>query len=601
MRRIRLLAIFGIVATGIAAAASWNAFSQLHQQNSSHILDENLTFVETALHHELVRFATLPTVLTQDPRVISMLSEPDRADRAELQTYLDQVRERTEVTSLTVTDAEGVVLVASAADSGMSVVGRNLALCAYFVEAITEGEGCAHSLDTHSGVQGYNITSRVDIGGAVVGTVTVGVSLTAIEASWTQSSVDFALVDENDIIFLSSNADWKNRSLTAMPLDVLAAHSGSSQFSGIALTGRPPLFRSASLYADEPATVIESGLMFRLRPLGEDGWRLMAARPFSEWSFAAAAGALIVVLLGVVISGGVHIYMQRGRSIRIKTEQSAELQQRVDWRTRELQAETAYRLRIEQSLRVAEDELVQATKLAALGQLSAALAHEVSQPLMALAATLTAADRRLAQDETDAAQQLVRQSQNLVSRLQHIVKHLRSFARKEPGDSQCMDISTSIVAAMELAETRAREIGVDIATDGLDRPVEIIGSPVRLEQVLVNLLLNALDAVAACSIREVGITLGTTAAQARITVWDTGPGVPEQLSGQIAEPFFTTKSAEDGLGLGLTISQSILKDFGGTMRFLPRAEGGTLCEVLLPLAKRRRSSGKRAEPPVTVD
>ncbi len=601
MRRIRLLALLGFVATGIAAAVSWNVFSQLHLQNNSHILDENLTFVETALHHELVRFATLPTVLTQDPRVISMLSDPDGADRADLQTYLDRVRERTGVTSLTVTDAEGVVLVASATDGELSAVGRNLALCAYFVEAIAEGEGCAHSQDVHNGLQGYNITSRVDIGGTVAGTVTVGVSLAAIEASWMQSSVDFALVDENDIIFLSSNADWKNRSLTAMPLDVLAAHSGSSQFTGIDLTSRPPLFKSANLHADEPATVIESGLMFRLRPLGEDGWRLMAARPFSEWSFAAAAGALIVVLLGVVISGGVHIYMQRGRSIRIKTRQSAELQQRVEGRTRELQAETAYRLRIEQSLRVAEDELVQATKLAALGQLSAALAHEVSQPLMALAATLTAADRRLAQDETDAAQQLVRQSQNLVYRLQHIVKHLRSFARKEPGDSQRMDIAASIVAAMELAETRAREIGVDIVTDGLDRPVEIIGSPVRLEQVLVNLLLNALDAVAAGSIREVGITLGTAAGQARIAVWDSGPGVPAQLSGKLAEPFFTTKPAEDGLGLGLTISQSILKDFGGSMRFLPRAEGGTLCEVLLPLAKRRRSSDKRAEPPVTVD
>ncbi len=579
------LAVFALVATCMAAAFGWDMANRHFAMMSERYLDNNLSLAETALQSEIARFDALPAVLREDQRVIAVLSDPDNADVNVLRSYLMRIRDHAGVSGISVFDSMGNVIASSDWHDVDDASSQNYAFRPFFIDAMANGSGRFYAVGVKSGIPGYYLASRVNLGPRPAGVVLVKVDFSPIVASWRKNDIEFALADKAGIVFLSTIDDWRYRSLGPLASGTLANIERTRQYGDIDLAARPPLFTASKDRVEQAVSLVEGGLLFRMRPFGDDGWRLIAVLPFNGLNIGAGMAALVAALMGLVISAGVLIYRQRGQLIEVKNEQSAVLERRVEERTRELTTEMVNRLRAEQDLRTVEDELMQAAKLATLGQMSTALAHEVSQPITALAATLTATERRLAAAETDVARGLVEQAQGLVRRLQHIIRYLRSFARKERGDDVRMDIGVSIVAALELAEAQAREVGVSIVASGLDKPVEFIGNPVRLEQVLINLVVNALDAVAGRDSRAVGIDLLSDDRMARILVWDTGPGMPEGFDGKIVAPFFTTKSGEQGLGLGLSISQSILAEFGAHMQFRKREGGGTVCEVHLPLAQ----------------
>ncbi len=203
----------------------WGLADQHHIRTSAHQLDENLDLVESVLHHEVARFNMLPAVLKEDPRVVAALADPQAADFDALGAYLDNVRVHTGVRALAVTDDAGTVLAKSTDPASTETFDRDLALCAYFIEAMTEGEGCGIAIEAAADMQGYYVAARVDIDNRAAGTILIGVSLAAIEASWHQSGTDFALIRMDGIIFMSSNADWKYRRFAGPPATDAAAHS----------------------------------------------------------------------------------------------------------------------------------------------------------------------------------------------------------------------------------------------------------------------------------------------------------------------------------------------------------------------------------------
>ena len=252
--------------------------------------------------------------------------------------------------------------------------------------------------------------------------------------------------------------------MQALPVQRLQEIANAHQYDGIDLARLSPLFAPGEI--GDTGTIDGKAYMLRLRQVGPYGWTLIAARPFSSAQDAANTIATMLTLFGVIVAALILIYLQHRQLVRIKNEQSVVLEQQVAERTRELAEEVEIRRRTEKNLSDAESDLIQATKLAALGQMSAALVHEVSQPITALAAMLTAAERRLEANETGNAQNLLERAQNLVQRIQHIIRHLRSFSKKDGGVSGRLALVASIRAALELVEPRAREIGVSIASVG---------------------------------------------------------------------------------------------------------------------------------------
>lgn len=583
MRHKWWAAVFAVVAIGTLTTLAWNVSYQFHAYKNEQVLDEDLSLVIPALESEITRYRTLSDVLREDSRIKAALVSANETDISTLKTYLSLMQKRTGALQLFVLNSKGKAIASSEwPETTTPLPEIDLSYRPYFQDAMKYGHSIFYGFSFMTNQPDLYVASQVNLPPGKQGVIVAQLDLNFVETSWWGIDAAIALTDENGIVFLSNHEDWKYRPLEALSPRTLDAIADSRQFGNIDFATRRSLFDAAP--DGEIASMAGSKYLFRMQPVGDFGWHVIVARPFSGANAAANVAALIVLVIGLIISGIVFIYYQRGQLVRITNEQSVLLEQRVEERTRELAAEVEIRRRTEQNLRAAEDDLVQATKLATLGQLSAALAHEVSQPVTALAALLTAAERRLDAGENDIAHQLIERAQSLTLRLQHVIRHLRSFAKKERGKSERVSLEVSISAALELAETRAREIGVTIVTLGLDRRVEVLGNSVRLEQVLINLLLNALDAVAGLDQREVGIALDTDATSAIIRVWDTGQGIPDGFGERISEPFFTTKAGQDGLGLGLTISQSILADYGAKMSFLPRDGGGTICEVRLPLA-----------------
>ena len=298
---------------------------------------------------------------------------------------------------------------------------------------------------------------------------------------------------------------------------------------------------------------------------------------------------LLIVLAAMFLQRRRHL---RDRLAAREALQKAydELERKVEERTadlsaanRQLQDEVAERTRAERTLRAAQDELIQAGKLAVIGQLSAGIVHELNQPLAALRTLSGNATRFLERgDEATARANLERIGQ-LVDRMGQITGQLKAFARKSTGKAQPVDLRTVVSNAVALLDQRLRAAGAAVITLLPELPAMALCDPNRIEQVVVNLIDNAIDAVDGQEQRKIEIGMETNEAVIDLHVRDHGPGLSDEVRQRLFEPFFTTKDAGHGLGLGLAISAGIVSDFGGTLMGANHPDGGAIFTLELPL------------------
>ena len=315
----------------------------------------------------------------------------------------------------------------------------------------------------------------------------------------------------------------------------------------------------------------------------------------AQWIAALMAGGLYgVVTLGVGI-GWQRLRLRREREAFAQRERNTlarvrdELEVSVERRTRDLVAsnqrlsdEIEERRRAEANLRQTQDELIQAAKLAVLGQLAAGINHELNQPLAAIRAYAENARRFIALARHDKADANLEQIVELTERMADISAQLRQFSRKSSERQETISVQACIDYALRLFQSRLREGNISIIQDWPDETLWVKGDLVRLEQVLVNLIGNALQAMK--GVPDPQLTLGahTHQQQVVISVTDNGPGIPEEHLGHIFEPFFTTKAPGSGLGLGLSISSRIMDDLGGKLQAANQPEGGACFTITLP-------------------
>jgi two-component system, NtrC family, C4-dicarboxylate transport sensor histidine kinase DctB len=340
-----------------------------------------------------------------------------------------------------------------------------------------------------------------------------------------------------------------------------------------------PLMARAPLGPDAAG----SGWIARLTPVAGTSWRLMASQPAARVTGAAAGWALGAAMLSLFIAGLFTAWDQRRQILTLRLAQSERLEAMVAARTAELAREIEARRQVEADLRAAQEHLIHAEKMAALGRMSTAIVHEISQPLAAMEATLTAAEMSLPAGDQVTAPRLLT-AKGLIRRMQRTTKHLKSFGRKETGALSRIDLRPVVASALELVTPRARAVGVVPQVQEPALPVIVMAGAVRMEQVVVNLVLNALDAVEGRSGAAVSVVLGVEGEMVQLCVRDTGQGIAPEILTRVAEPFFSTKSSGEGLGLGLAISKAILTEFGGDLVVSSQEGSGTEARVTLPCA-----------------
>ncbi|QKS10186.1 two-component system, NtrC family, C4-dicarboxylate transport sensor histidine kinase DctB [Pseudosulfitobacter pseudonitzschiae] len=552
-------------------------------------LDQSLTLTRRSIETEIDRFRYLPEVAEEDVRISRAVTAPQNVGAvADANRYLETIAAVSGADQLYLLDQSGIAIAASNWNTPDTFVGIDYSFRPYFRDAIETGTGRFYGIGVTTGRPGYFLSSRVELESGDIAVLVVKIDLTPLQATWRLAAVDTAIADADGIIFLSGQPEWLYRPLFALDAGTRAQIAVTRSYEGVdfdsseALLAAPP----SSLTDGQPVDLAGRSLLLRRLPMGQDDWQVIQANPVADARLTALATAAILGLTTLAAALLVQTLLQRRRMIRMRLQQSRLLEQKVERRTRELAAEIETRIAAEKELTRAQDALIHSEKMAALGRMSAAIVHEISQPLAAMEATLAAAALGGTRDHRGTAKR-IETARGHIRRMLRTIKHLKSFSRKDTGTLTPVDMDRVIENAIELVRHRADDIGAQLTYDCPGDAPPVMGGMVRLEQVLVNLLLNALDAVVASAAGQVRVTREVTPDAVIVTVKDNGVGLDTEAIAKIGEPFFSHKQDGEGLGLGVAISQSILQDFHGTLHYDAAPGQGTSATVTLPRAELR--------------
>jgi two-component system C4-dicarboxylate transport sensor histidine kinase DctB len=552
---------------------------------------------DTALKSELARYVYLPSLLNLNPDIVRLLQQPGNAALANrVNRYLAAVNRGAHSNALYIMDVEGNTLASSNWDEPDSFVDINFGYRPYFQKALATGSGSFYGLGAASKKAGYFYAERIYADGKIVGIATVKINLDRIEQVWRQAGDTAMISDAHGVVFLSSCERWKFRTLDPLSSEAHASIVALHQYDApgalqaIGLIRQTPegdrayIARSASdadLGPHAPA-FLRSRFLLLSRPMADTNWTISSLSDIRSARVAALNVALGVGLGMTLIAVFVLYLLQRRRIVaqelaakedlrRLNEDLERKVTRRTDALSRSnkaLKVEIAERWRAEAVLKSTLQELVQAGKMVALGQMSASITHELNQPLAALRTLSANALAFMQRSELDQVHENLRVICSLTERMGKITSQLKRFARKSP---ICLDrvlISSAVSNSLFLLDARIRGGNVELIREEPDTDVYAIAEPNRLEQVLINLIGNALDSMAEAGnvrVHTLTIAVSCEAEHVLIEVRDTGVGISEEVRSHLFEPFFTTKDQGEGLGLGLTISASIIQEFGGAL------------------------------------
>ena len=555
--------------------------------------DRQLQIIALDLESVLEKFETLPFTLAYHPDVPNAFARPNDRDLVQrLNLTLQSVQRQAKVSAIYLMDRSGNTIASSNWDQPFSFVDKNFAFRPYFRDAIEGRAGRFYGIGNTTSEPGYFISQPVHALDAAkpappVGVIAVKISLSEFEQTWRSSEEPIALADASGVVFLSNRTAWRYHSMRRLDDKERKYVDGTLQYVGQDIRPIATLRKADQAGFGEHLS----------KPVGRLGWQLMLFPSQARIHKSAALAALAATLLMAVAGISYWAMQQRRRRLeervasrRALQRAAEELERNIAQRTQELleanqrlESKYAKLKETEHLLRTTQNELVQAGKLAMLGQMAAGVTHELSQPLAAIRAFADNAVTFLARGQGNKAGENLAHISAASARMGAIIGQLKGFARKSHETVSTVDLAQAVRASALLLESDFRRHGVQFELD-IQHAAQIVGDAVRTEQVLINLLRNALDAIESAPVRQVKVMLEREGVDAVVRIRDSGGGIPEQVAPHLFEPFFTTKASGKGLGLGLAISSSIVQAMNGQLTARNHAGGGAEFVVRLPAA-----------------
>ena len=523
-------------------------------------LEVRLTLYSGNLKSELQRNSIVPKLLARDQELIGALHSQDFSTSTQrLIDFVDEIG----AASLMLLDKDGRT-VASTDRNNLGSMHREKA---FFVEATRSNETVFTIVPQETGGVDFYYSRRIEFQNRFIGVVSVEVDLHKFERAWAGISDSIMVLDSEGKIILATDPRWRGvketEALAKRPAET--ALSQAVQFTA-GLTG----YRDSTYVQGEAVMRIAGRVPFR-------GWQIVSFTAFSSVR-EKVNSILALEVMGFTLMLAMIFYLVNRRTrvrLKIFENESAELR-RLNER---LQREIAEREKVQKTLEVAEQSLEQSSKLAALGEMAAAVSHELNQPLAAMKTYLAGAGLLLSRNRPDETLSAFHRIDDLIERMGAITRQLKTYARKGSETFSPVDMSAALSSSLSMMEPQLKHSNIRLEKVISEQSVVVIGDRVRLEQVLINLLRNAVDAVKTVPdpVIEILLSRGETVT---LSVRDNGSGI-EELD-LLFEPFHTTKKDGDGVGLGLAISSGIVKDHGGRLTARNSDEGGAVFEVQLP-------------------
>ncbi|SHL01472.1 two-component system, NtrC family, C4-dicarboxylate transport sensor histidine kinase DctB [Roseovarius pacificus] len=510
---------------------------------------------------ELRQNAIVPQLLARDPALISALNTGDYTQSTQrLISFVDEI----DAASLTLLDRDGRTV----ASTDRNSLGQSHRQAPYYVDALRSKDTIFKVLRDETGRYRFFYSRRVDSQNQVVGVIMVEVDLGKYERAWAGISDAVLVTNSEGEIILATEPRWRGLSeaeaLQREPVD-------SAIERAIQATADWTALPADAYLRGEAVMRVEGRVAFR-------GWRIASFTTYASVR-EKVNGFLALEIMGFAILLALAFWiLNRKTALRMALFQreSAELRAL----NARLQREIAERERVQENLAVAEQTLAQSSKLAALGEMSAAVSHELNQPLAAMKTYLAGARLLLNRNRPDEALSSFQRIDDLLERMGAITKQLKSYARQSGDTFEPVNLGDALSSALAMMEPQLRQRHVNITRTLPKEPVQVMGDRVRVEQVMINLLRNAMDATEGVDEPTIDILLaaGETAV---LTVRDNGHGIDN--FDNLFEPFYTTKQPGDGVGLGLAISSGIVNDLGGRLTARNASGGGAVFEVQLPI------------------
>lgn len=512
------------------------------------------------LDSELARFRLLPLALTDDRDMIAAAAGTPSAV-ARLNRKLEAMSRATGASVIYVVSPQGRAIAASNWRARDSFVGIDYRFRPYFRDALARGEGSQYALGTVSGRPGLYLARRSAEGGAIV----VKLEFDRIEREWARAGAVTLVRNPLGIVLVTSRPEWRFRISQPLRPDDAARFREET---------RPPpgaLRRLPIAPARNSDLLIGAGQRFVARgvTVSQPGWRLTLLQPVDAAIFAARrTAALSAAVAAIALVMFAWVIWQRTVLARQRT---AQLEDVVAQRTAALRREMDERIESEARAAQLREALRQANRLASLGQITASVAHETAQPVSAIRTYAQTSGTLLERGALDDVRTNLTTIARLADRIGAVTAQLRGFSRRQSGALRPLLVADVVDGALLILREQLRDAVLDLPD--IDPSLAVIGGKVRLEQVLVNLIQNALEAIAGTSDPCISLAIVVEPTHVRLTVSDTGPGIAPEIAERLFTPFVTSR--EKGLGLGLVIAQDIMVEMGGWLRLVPSQRGAS--------------------------